>query len=260
MFLYFKIKPKKIFKFLLRIIAFLLSSHLLLQGLYLLAVQNNFIGASVIRTVAWFFDVDQEGNLPTFYSAGSLFICAFLLAIVAFYVKSEQKSFFTHWCLSSIIFLVAAWDEATQLHERFISSKYTSYIWSVFKVNSQDVGFGQWTIVYIPLVIALSLYFLKFFRSLPKYEKGLILISGFLFMTGAIGVELIASLIWAAGEYSRDSFAYAIVAALEEGLEKLGVATFIYALLFHISVSFGEVTLQMKVAKSKTKFKYKIDK
>ncbi len=75
------------------------------------------------------------------------------------------------------------------------------------------------------------LTFRKFIQSLPIKTKTLFLLAGFVYVTGALGMELI-------GGYIADSYGYntvyGIVSSIEEILEMLGIVIFIYGLLSYL--------------------------
>ncbi len=64
--------------------------------------------------------------------------------------------------------------------------------------------------------------------SLPKRTAALIFLAGTVYVAGALGLELVGGIISDRG--GRPSLIYELVAATEELLELIGIATFIFAL------------------------------
>ncbi|WP_238178428.1 hypothetical protein [Calothrix sp. 336/3] len=86
--------------------------------------------------------------------------------------------------------------------------------------------------------------FSKFIINLPRKTRSNFLVAGLIYLSGAIGCELI-------GGYILDSrmrgIFYLIIITLEESLEMLGIAVFIYGLLSHISYCTSGTMLTIKV-------------
>ena len=79
-----------------------------------------------------------------------------------------------------------------------------------------------------------GLAFVPFLRSLDRRLAGLFVLSGVLYVSGAMGVEVLSE------DMDEDSLAYGFATALEEGLEMLG------ALLF-LAVNLHEMNIQQRV-------------
>jgi len=87
-------------------------------------------------------------------------------------------------------------------------------------------------------------YFFKFLPQLPKKFARLFVIAGAIYVIGAIGVEMVG-----AENYSSSNFSeirYAIYYSIEEFLEMLGIAIFIYSLLLYIK---EEIIITFKKAR-----------
>ena len=63
------------------------------------------------------FDLDGERNVPAWFSSSMLFLCGFLLAMIAFFKKTEGAPYALHWSGLSIIFLYLSLDEAISIRE-----------------------------------------------------------------------------------------------------------------------------------------------
>jgi len=130
------------------------------------------------------------------------------------------------WLILSLIFFYLSIDEAVQLHER---------VGVLFDQKFNLTGYLSWgwVIPYGLLFIVFALvYYFKFLPQLPKKIFWLFIISGAIYVIGAIGVEMIA-----AKNHNSDNFSEilnAIYYSVEEFLEMLGIALFTYSLLLYI--------------------------
>ena len=163
--------------------------------------------------------------MAAYYSSMAILIASFLLGFISL-VRKIHGLPYSLWLILSIIFLYLSIDEAVQLHERV----------EIIMDNHFDLtGYlsWAWVIPYGLLFIIFSVvYYIKFLPQLPKKIFWLFIISGAIFVTGAIGVEMIG----AKNYHSENSseIINAVCYSIEEFLEMLGIAIFIYGLLLYI--------------------------
>lgn len=180
--------------------------------------------------------LDEEANLPTFYSVAVWLACSLLLLLVGRAKKEAGDTFRGHWTALGIVFFVLAIDEMLALHEKTITP-----LRGVFGAG----GFFSyaWTIPAIVLVLALFFLFLRFLLHLPRKTRVLFLLSGGLFVAGAIGLETVGGKI--AVDRGETSLLYAMVAGAEEILEMAGLLVFLSALLAYVRDHLGELKLKV---------------
>ena len=92
-------------------------------------------------------------------------------------------------------------------------------------------------------MLLLFVLYIPFFRRLPRSTALWILFSGALFVGGALGFEMIGGVVvtWA-----RDNDALRLsVETVEELLEMLGLAGFVYALLEYLARHVAPVTVRV---------------
>ena len=65
------------------------------------------------------FDLDEEQNIPTFFSYFLLNFCCFLLLIIHLQQKILNSRWSMYWLFLAIIFFILSFDEAASVHERF---------------------------------------------------------------------------------------------------------------------------------------------
>ena len=151
------------------------------------------------------FDLDEENNLPTWFSSFLLLNNAFFLALIA---RSEQVADKMQWSLMAAGFLLLAIDEVAGLHETFNSS---------IEMN--------WAIPGGILVSVIGVVFIPFLLRLRRALAGLFILSGFIFVSGALIIELLSE------DLDSDSLFYMMAVAVEEGLEMFGAWLFLRTLM-----------------------------
>jgi hypothetical protein len=75
--------------------------------------------------------------------------------------------------------------------------------------------------------------FLPFLRRLPGRIAVLFIVSGMIYVGGAVGVEKFVN--WFAGKYGDDTVGYVLLDNLGEFMESTGIALFVYAILCHMA-------------------------
>lgn len=158
------------------------------------------------------FDLDEEQSFGTWFSAVILLFAGRLLLLQA----REVHDFRFAWKLLGIGFCFLSLDEVVGLHETFNSM--TDFSWTL----PGGIVAGVVGLAYIP-----------FLRHLPPRIRWLVLLGGFLYVGGAVGVERATD--WYAEADLLDTLEYNLTTVLEEAMEMSGVAVFIYALLSHMA-------------------------
>jgi hypothetical protein len=75
---------------------------------------------NIYRPVAFFY-LDEEINIPTFFSSCLLLFAALLLFVISLLEKYHSPNRLIYWQILAVIFLLMAIDEFTSLHEKIIS-------------------------------------------------------------------------------------------------------------------------------------------
>jgi hypothetical protein len=199
------ISRTKLTRCLIAAVAALLVAHVTLQVWH-------YRWHEMPRLLLWFFDVDKEDSLPTWYSTITLMLASILLLLVARRKQAGRDPWFRYWYGLSLTFAALSMDEAAGVHETLNTAL--------------DI---TWEIVGGIVAAWFGLAYLGFLRHLPARTGWLFVASGCVFVGGAVGVE------WSTDWYEErellDTLAYNLWNAVEEGLEMAGVVLFIYALL-----------------------------
>jgi hypothetical protein len=185
-----------------------------------------------------FFDLDDEYNIPTFFSVMLLIFAALLLAAVALLTGKRPASDLSKWLILSFGFLCMAYDEAFLVHERLIHP-----VRSLLGNASLGIFYYAWVIPGAALVCFLALFYLKFLLRLPARTRYRFLLAAMLYLGGCIGFELIGG--WYAESNGTKSMTYNLITTIEESLEMGGLVVFIDALLKYLAENYEGVKLRM---------------
>lgn len=220
------ISPKKITRFLV------VSIFLLLLG-HIAAFIENYVRHAYSRTakniIRW-FDFNLENNVPTWFSVLILAFAAILLLVIYLHKKNIGSKDALYWLMLGFIFIFLSMDESVGVHE-----EVAEILRPKLGDNASSIFHWAWVIPYGIAVIAFGLYFLRFVLSLPKQTRNLFILSGAMFLTGALGLEFIEGYLYV--HYGLDHIYNRILYCIEELCEMGGVTLFIYALLNYMETN-----------------------
>jgi hypothetical protein len=165
----------------------------------------------VNRFIFQFFDVGHEANLPTYFSV----LLFFLLAVVSWVIgvlEKEKGNAVAPWIFTMVLFLFLGLDELAQVHEQL------TYHTRALLGTGGFLAFA-WTIPYLILVGVLAIYYIPFIWKLQN--RNLIFLSAIVFISGAVGMEMIGSYFYDTVGVSHPG--YIIASSIEEILEISGL-------------------------------------
>ncbi len=196
-----------------------------------------FSAAEHLTGLVNFLDMDKERNLPSFFSAGLLFLAAQLLFLISRINKGKPRGGFGYWLALAIIFLYMTFDEAFSVHEPL-----SSPIKQILDWEQYGLFYFAWVIPGMLLVAITALVFLRFWWNLPRRTRWIFLLAAGLYILGSIGFEMLS------GRYaefrSNTNLTYSLITFFEESLEMAGIIVFIWGLLLHLEEQFPWVTLR----------------
>lgn len=177
------------------------------------------------------FSFGGEHNVTALFQTLLMLSCAAMIAFNGL-TASERRADRLAWMLFSLVFVYLAIDEATMIHE--YASAPTHAL-----INASWVPHFAWVLPYAAALIVLSVFLLPWFLRLDRQSQVRFVIAGGLFVSGAIGMELLESVRTEAlldpslpadtsppRDLTRDLMIFA-----EEALEMTGLAIFLHALL-----------------------------
>lgn len=199
----------------------LLIAALLLLGLHTALHVYHYRVDHLSWVVLQLFDVDEENNLPSWYSGLALALTACLLWVCARQKRIDGDRWSRHWYALSIGFLLLSLDEIAGIHE---------------SINSVIVM--TWAIpggIFAGLV---GLLFVPFVLHLPRRTALLFAVAGAAYLAGAIGFEAIGNEM--VGRNLQDTLQYKLMTLVEESLEMLSVVLFVHSLLAYMREPGGD--------------------
>jgi hypothetical protein len=149
------------------------------------------------------------------------------LWLISAYKRQERLPYRFHWLGLAIIFSLLGLDEAISLHEAL-----GDLVEHLELFDAHGYLYFAWV---VPYAIALTLFvfsYLKFVLQLPKTTRLLFVVSGVLFVTGAMGIELISAN--EADLNGTNTILYSALYTVEELCEMFGMVIFCYALMSYI--------------------------
>ena len=189
------------------------------------------------------FDLKREQSFGTWYTSSLLLLCAALSALISFARKSEGERYVNHWRVLSAVFLYLSVDEGTTIHEKM--GPVARPILKSFGVELGGLLSHAWVVPAGILVLVFVLAYLKFFFDLPARQRILFLVSGFLYVGGAMGLEMLNGFV-ASVSGEQPGLAAILIPVAEESFEMLGVVVFAYALLSYIGSHHPETRLRIE--------------
>jgi hypothetical protein len=184
------------------------------------------------------FSLVEEANVPTWYSSVALLACAALLAAVARTEREAGSRFVLHWKVLALLFLGLSVDEAAALHELLIEPVRGA-------LGAGGLFYFAWVVPALAALALLGLAYFRFLVHLPPQTRRLFLAAAATFVGGAVGAEMVGGAwVESRGFHNAGS---ALLWTVEESLEMVGIVVFVYALLRHLELRGGTVTVRFGV-------------
>lgn len=174
-----------------------------------------------------YFALDQESNVPTWFQAALLLVCALLLWTAGDDAADGRLGRVRQWRLLAAVFAYLSIDELAMLHERADDPLHHLF-------NTSGALLWAWVLLAAPLVVVFGLAYLPFLRSLPSPTRNGLLLAGAVYVGGAIAMEMVGSYFFSVA--GLDSFAYQMAATAEEGMEMAGLLLLITTLGRHTAL------------------------
>ena len=170
-------------------------------------------------------NIDAEASIPTWYAQSLLLVAAALIFVVAKAAMKDKK----YWYVLAGMMLFISIDEGASIHELLITPMR-----ELLNISSGPLYYA-WVIVYGLLFVCVGLFFIRFFMRLPRRTRVLFTAALATFLAGALGMEMIGGFV--ISQALMPWQLYVVIVGVEELLEMLGVALFIYTLLDYIARS-----------------------
>jgi hypothetical protein len=172
------------------------------------------------------FMLDEERALPTWFSTMLLAANMLLLAVNAAAARRRGERDGIMWLILAGIFAFLSFDEMVSIHETVGAS---------LKARFQLDGFLRfaWVIPGAAFAVLVGLGFAGFLRRLLRQTALLFVLSGMIYISGALITEAVEAFV--VSTLGR-GYLYFSMVVFEEGMEMLGQSVFCFALLQHLSL------------------------
>lgn len=184
-----------------------------------------------------FFDGDLKINFPTGYKTTFLLAVALLFTVLWRSGSRRADPFAPGWRLLAYVSLFAFVDETVYLHQSLSSFLHEHLHW-------HGVLLYSWTVIYAPAAAAVAVLLLRHVRHLDSRARRDILLSGGLYVVGALLFEPVKSAV--ASRYGDGGLAFGLTAAVSDSLELLGLTLLVLVLLAQVAVQVPAVTLAIE--------------
>jgi len=190
------------------------------------------------RLLVRYFDFNGEENVPAFFSSVILLLAAGLLYLI--YRLSRRLP--THngkryWLGLVFVFVFMAVDESTQVHEHiaeFVRPKLTT--------DLNGLLYWAWVVPYSVILLGIVIFFGRWVFTLPAATRNLFILSGGIFVLGALGFEFVEGYVYKL--YGLDHLYNRIFYTIEELLEMAAIVLFIYTLLQYLALLKFKLTVR----------------
>lgn len=186
----------------------------------------HYFGVGTVFKDMRHFALDAERSLPSWYENLSMATAAVLLAAIALLSHRIDPRNRVHWTVLAVVFLLMAIDGAVSFHEVTVDPLRNAF-------HLGGIFYFSWVIIATPVVIGLGLYFIPFLLRLPRPTAIRMVIAGTVFVGGALGTEFLCG--YFASTSGTEALPYMVTAAIQEGLESIGMTLFLIALLRHLA-------------------------
>ncbi len=210
----------KISKILTLVVIILSLAHVT----YLFLLNSNFENQSALNILLKLFYLDAEQTIPAWFSSCILWSCGVGLLVVSFLEKNNSID--KYWFLMGLSLLYVSLDESISLHEYGVTIINKLAVRN--NIELPDFLVYSWVIPASICVLILAIVLIPFFVRLESQLRQALLISGMVYLSGAVGCEMIG------GYAVVNSYKtlYLIAMTVEEILEMCGAI-----ILLHVTIT-----------------------
>lgn len=174
------------------------------------------------------FGPDEETNIATWFSSAVMLGCAGFLAYIGHHAPAAWWR--RRWWALAIIFVAMSMDETAQIHELSIA-------WMRGIFGSYGPLHFAWVVPGAVFSSIIAIVFFRFVCRLPNPTGWLFVLAGLIYLSGALGMEMIDG--WYAAKHGAETPGYAFLTVVEEGLENAGLVLFVYSLCSYVHRGMG---------------------
>ncbi len=176
------------------------------------------------------FDFDDEASIPTWF-AQALFLLLAMLAGLTSYLEKNKRSRWV-WTTLSVLAVLGSVDEVSTVHESGLQSIHLLF----FNENAPTLLANAWVVI-VPLVLIIATLFLYFsYKVLPKPTVKLFVIGAVVYISGAVGVDIITSTLLESTAFIEQG----VFVAIEEVSELIGLTIMVFATSSYLESNYGK--------------------
>jgi hypothetical protein len=173
------------------------------------------------KAVMRLFDVNSEGNVPTWFSSMLLMGCALVAGLLGVLVRRAGGRDARYWAGLAAVLSLLSLDEVAGLHERLGGPAA-----EVLGDATRGVLHFAWVAPGVVLALVVGLAFARFVVGLSPGTRRLVVAAAAMYLTGVVALEAVGGMVL---EAQGDRAMYLLVTAAEEGLEMAGSVLLLYA-------------------------------
>lgn len=210
---------------------------------FLVALLSHKYGHDTLLGFSQLFGIGggAENNLPTWFSTLLLAVCAFLLFGIYSQKVLVSDAYRGYWLALSVIFIFLSADEAASIHEKIGDLFHRRY--DVF----DNQNYSPWMIPYAGLVLLFVMAYLPFVKHLGFRYASMFILSGTVYVGGALGFEVLEGLYFDLTERVEAGFIYYVfLAGTEDCLEMLGLVLFMMTLFSYMEGKGFNLTIRIE--------------
>ena len=225
-----------------KVVLKLVAAVAVLVALHLVVMVAKFgFGHDHLMGMARVFDLNEESNVPTWYSGVALLLCSASLALVAAVKRRTHDRFLAHWGVLALIFAYMSLDEVSRFHEHWGAFLEVPFAWARRVEVAGGIFRNLWVVPAAIVVAIIGLAYLRFLWSLPVRTRVQFILAGVLFVWASVGMEMVGAHYTSIG--GRQLVGFAVLVTIEEVLEMGSIVFFLHAVLEYIAQSLGSIRL-----------------
>lgn len=166
-------------------------------------------------------NLDTEHNIGSWWSSSLMLVSALILLAFSKVEKGRGLYHSTIWLSLAAVFFLLSLDESASFHESFIAPVRGL-------LNLDGIFYFSWVIPAFFVLIAFGLLILRQFLVLPWAVQVQFASAGIIYVSGALGMELVGGWLMANGHGASAYYSVSII--IEEGMEIIGLTVFFVSL------------------------------
>lgn len=206
----------------------------ILAGVMLAFIIISIAGQLAVRAFDWeperdiisFTNMDRERNAPTSFQAFLMLSCVAGLAGITVIKRLKRDRWTVHWGGLALFFFALAWDESTEVHERFIEPMRRIF-------DLEGLLFFGWIVPAGIAVAIFALAYLRFVLDLEPRTRARFILAGVIAVTGALVLESVGGAYYESIDQNANMM-YVFISTVEETLEMTGMIIFLHTILTYL--------------------------